>query len=95
MEWWNKNWTLLKYDIQKIWYKKGEAFLAKNTVPTLIHGGGFIMFSGCFSSESTGQLIAIREIMKSEDYIKILFENPQLSVQNLNLGWQFTFQQDN
>ena len=33
--------------------------------------------------------------MKSEDYIKMLDENLQLSMQNLDLGWQFTFQQDN
>ncbi len=53
------------------------------------------MFWGCFSSRGTGQLIAIRGIMKSEDYIKILDENLQLSVQNLDLSRQFTFQQDN
>ena len=25
------------YDVQKIWYKKGEVFLPKNAVPTLKH----------------------------------------------------------
>ena len=43
----------------------------------------------------TGQLIAMRAIMKSEDYIKTLDENLQLSVQNPNLSWRFTFQQNN
>ena len=38
-----------------------------------------MVFSGCFSSTETGQLIAIRGIMKSEDYIRILDENLQLS----------------
>ena len=33
--------------------------------------------------------------MKSEAYIKIMEENLQLSAQDLDLGWQFTFQQDN
>ena len=33
--------------------------------------------------------------MKSEDYIKILDENLQLSAQNFDLGWWFTFQQNN
>ena len=33
--------------------------------------------------------------MKSEDYIKILAKNPQLSVQNPDLVQWFTFQQDN
>ena len=33
--------------------------------------------------------------MKSEDYIKILDENTQLSAQNLDLGRRLAFQQDN
>ena len=53
------------------------------------------MFWGSFSSRGTGQSIAIRGITKSEDYIKILNENLQLSVQTLDLGQWFTFQQDN
>ena len=53
---------------------KNKAFLPKNTVPTLKHGGS-LMFSGCFSLRRTGQLLAIRGIMKSEDNIKILDEN--------------------
>ena len=47
----------------------------------------------CFGSK--GQLIVIRGIIKSEDYIKILDENLQLPVQNLDPGQQFIFQQDN
>ena len=82
-------------DVQKIWRKKVVRFLPKNTVPTLKHGGGLMMFWGCFRSRGTGQLIAIREIIKYEDYIKILDEILQLSVQNLDLGQQFTFQLDN
>ena len=57
---------------------------------TLKHGDSLMMFS-----KGTGQLIAITGIMKSEDYIKILDENVWLSVQNLDLGWWFNFQQDN
>ena len=44
---------------------------------------GLMMFCGCFSSRGTGQLIALRGIKKSEDYIKILDENLQLLAQNL------------
>ena len=51
-----------------------------------------MMFWGCFSSRGIGQLIAI---MKSEDYLKILDENLQLSMQNVDLGQWLTFQQDN
>ena len=39
--------------------------------------------------EGAGKSIAIRGIMKSEDYIKI----QQLSAQNLDLNQRFTFQQ--
>ena len=52
-----------------------EGFHPKNTVQTLKYGGGSMMFSGCFSSRGTGQLIAIRGIMKPENYIKIHDEN--------------------
>ena len=44
------------------------------------------MFWGYFSSRVIGQVIAIRGIMKAEDYIKILNENLQLSAQNLDLS---------
>ena len=66
-------------DVQKIWQKKGEAFLSKNTVSTLKLEGSS-MFWGSFSSRGTGWLIAMRGIMKFEDYIRILMENTQLSV---------------
>ena len=49
------------------------------------------MFLGYFTTK-TGKLVAIREIIKSEDYIKILDENQQLSEKNLDLHQQFTFQ---
>ena len=54
-----------------------------------------MIFWGGFRSRGTGQLIAIRKIMKPGDYNKILDENIQLSVQNLVLGQQFTFYRDN
>ena len=82
------------HDVEKIWHKKSDTFLPKNAVPTSKHGGSSMKFWSCFSLRGTGQLILIREIKKSEDYIKILDKNLQLSAQNLDLGWQFTFQQD-
>ena len=75
--------------------KKGEAFLPKNTVPTVKHGGGSLMFWGAFSSSGTGKLVAIKGIMKSEHYIRILDENLKVSAQNLGLGRCFIFQHDN
>ena len=90
-----KNFGLFEHnDVHKIWHKKGEAFLPKNTVLTFEPGGGLMIFLGCFSSRGTGQLIAIRGIMKFVDCIKILDENLQLSEQNVDVDQQFTFQQD-
>ena len=59
-----------------------------DTVPTLKHGGGSMRFR-----RGTGQLTAIREIMKSEDYIKILNENLLPSAQNLDPSQRFTLPQ--
>ena len=53
-----------------------------------------MMFLVYFTSRGTGQLIARRGIMKSEDYMKILVKSLQLSGQNLDLGRRSNFQQD-
>ena len=82
-------------DVKKIWRKKGEAFLPKNTVPTVKHGGGSMMFWGCFSSSGTGNLVAIDGIMRSDDYIRILDENLKPSALSLGLGRRWAFQHDN
>ena len=52
--------------------KKTEAFHPKNIAPALKDGSNLMMIWDCFISKGTGRLIAIKEIMKSEDYIKIL-----------------------
>ena len=80
-------------DVQKIWRKKCEALLLKNTVSALKHGGSSMMFWDCFISKNW--IIAVRWITKSEKYTKILDKNLQLSSQNLDLGQRFTFQIDN
>lgn len=80
---------------RKIWRKNGEALLPKNTVPTVKHGGGSLMFWGAFSSSGTGELIPIKGIMRSEDYIKVLDDNLMSTVLRLGLGRRFIFQQDN
>ena len=59
-------------EVYKIQHKKSEAFLPKNTVPTLKYGGCLMVFWDCFSLRETGQLIAIRGIIKSEANIKVL-----------------------
>ena len=71
-----------------IWRKPG-------TIPTVKHGGGSIMLSGCFSAAGTGRPVRIKAKINREKYREILNENLLQSTQDLRLGRSFTFQQDN
>ncbi|KAK3571312.1 hypothetical protein QTP86_005948 [Hemibagrus guttatus] len=88
-------------DVAFIWRKKREAFNPKNTIPTVKHGGGNLMFWGCFSASGPGNLITVNGTMKKEQYIKILNNNNnnnnniRQSSEKLGLGHQWTFQHDN
>ncbi|KAK3571603.1 hypothetical protein QTP86_015338 [Hemibagrus guttatus] len=83
-------------DVAFIWCKKGEAFNPKNTIPTVKHGGGNLMFWGCFSAGGPGNLITVSGTMKKEQYIKILNNNIiRQSAEKLGLGHQWTFQHEN
>ncbi|KAK3517093.1 hypothetical protein QTP86_004153, partial [Hemibagrus guttatus] len=82
-------------DVAFIWHKKGEAFNPKNTIPSVKHGGGNLMFWGCFSAGGPGNLITVNGTMKKEQYIKILNNNIRQSAEKLGLGHQWTFQHDN
>ncbi|KAI4900894.1 hypothetical protein NFI96_031877, partial [Prochilodus magdalenae] len=82
-------------DVCTIWRKKGEAFNPKNTIPTVKHGGGNLMFWGCFSANGPGNLIAVNGTMKKEQYIKILNNNIRQSAEKLGLGNRWTFQHVN
>ncbi|KAK3518577.1 hypothetical protein QTP70_004094 [Hemibagrus guttatus] len=82
-------------DVAFILCKKGEAFNPKNTIPTVKHGGGNLMFWGCFLAGGPGNLITVNGTMKKEQYIKILNNNIRQSAEKLGLGHQWTFQHDN
>ncbi|KAK3552729.1 hypothetical protein QTP86_021114 [Hemibagrus guttatus] len=71
------------------------AFNPKITIPTVKHGGGNLMFWGCFSAGGPGNLITVNSTMKKEQYIKILNNNIRQSAEKLGLGHQWTFQHDN
>ncbi|CAJ0933020.1 unnamed protein product [Ranitomeya imitator] len=65
-------------------------------VPTDKHGGGSLMFWGCFAASGTGLLDRVHGIMKSEDYQQILQHNVGPSVRKLGLPQRsWVFQQDN
>ena len=64
-------------------------------MPTVKHGGGNIIFWGCFADSGVGPLVKINGIMKKEQYKKILEDNLKDTAANLQLGHQWTFMQDN
>ena len=78
-----------------LWRTKGEAFSPKKTVPTVKNGGGKITLWGCFSSQSTGNLVRIQGIIRGENYIQIHDGNLKESAQKFHLGDNWKFQQDN
>ena len=55
-------------DQRYIWRKKNEAYVEKNTLPTVKHGGDSLMFWGCFESLGTGNLQRVDGIMNSIKY---------------------------
>ncbi|CAJ0929288.1 unnamed protein product [Ranitomeya imitator] len=63
---------------------KNEAYQQKNTVPTVKHGGGSVMFWGCFAASGTGFLDSVQDTMKSQDYQGILEKNVLSSVRKLS-----------
>ncbi|CAJ0962494.1 unnamed protein product [Ranitomeya imitator] len=69
----------------RVYRRKKEAFKEKNTVPTVKHGGGSLMFWGFFAASGTGLLYHVHGIMKSEDYQQILQHNVGSSVRKLGL----------
>ena len=78
-----------------VWRKDGEAYLPKNTVPTVKFGGGSIMIWGCFSAKGVGKVSVIDGKMNVESYQKILQDNLMTSVEKLRLPPDWIFQQDN
>lgn len=76
--------------------RKNEAFKEKNTIPTVKHGGGSVMFWGCFAAPGTGCLESVQGTMKSQDYQGILERNVLPSVRKLCLSRRsWVLQQDN
>lgn len=78
-----------------VWRKPNTEFEVKNLQSTVKHGGGGVMVWGCMSSSGVGNLVFIEGTMDQYVYLNILKENLKKSVENLNLGVDFYFQQDN
>ncbi|GFX88982.1 transposable element Tc1 transposase [Trichonephila clavipes] len=67
----------------------------KHTIPTVKHGGGSVMVLGCMATSGVGKLVFIDGIMHKMAYLNILQNNLKESADNLGLGSNFIFKQDN
>lgn len=82
-------------DVAYVWRKKDEAHNPKNTIPTVKHGGGNLMFWGSFSASGPGSLVKVNGIMKKEQYLEIIKDNIRQDAEKLALGPDWILQQDN
>lgn len=61
-------------------------FQRKGHCPTVTHGGGSVMFWGCFAAPGTGWLESVQGTLKSQDYWGILCWNVLPSDRELGLS---------
>ncbi|GFU98003.1 transposable element Tc1 transposase [Trichonephila clavipes] len=78
-----------------VWRKPNTSHHPKHTIPTVKHGGGSVMVWGCMATSGVGKLVLIDGIMHKMAYLNILQNNLKESADNLGLGSNFIFQQDN
>ncbi|GBM91035.1 Transposable element Tc1 transposase [Araneus ventricosus] len=78
-----------------VWRRKNEEHNPKNLVGTIKYGGGGVLVWGCRSASGLGNLIFIDGLMNQALYLNILRDNLKLSAQNLGIGNNFVFYQDN
>lgn len=64
-------------------------------MPIVKHGGRQPMIWGCISSNGVGRLEFIETIMDKYAYLNVLKRNLKQSVDELGLGREYYFQQDN
>lgn len=79
----------------KVWRKTNEELKLKNLKATVKHGGGSVMVWGAMAAAGVGNLVFVEGIMDHRQYLTILQQNLLPSIEKLNLGDQWIFQQDN
>lgn len=80
---------------RRIYRMNGAALKEQNLYATVKHGRGHVMVWGCMSASGVGKLVFIDGIMEKTQYLRILQENLQASVDQLELGTGYRFYQDN
>jgi transposase len=75
--------------------KTGEQFRNDTVQATVKHGGGSVMYWGCFGNNTPGELSKIEGIMKKEKYKSILEQHAFPSGKEIFAGQKWYFQQDN
>ncbi|GBN32391.1 Transposable element Tc1 transposase [Araneus ventricosus] len=78
-----------------VWRRKNEELNPKNFVGRVKYGGGDVLVWGCMSASGLGNLVFIDGIMNHALSLNILRDNLKLSAQNLGIGNNFVFYQDN
>ncbi|GBO07556.1 hypothetical protein AVEN_2461-1, partial [Araneus ventricosus] len=78
-----------------VWRRKNEELNPKNLVGTVKYGGGGVLVWGCMSASGLSDLVFIDDIMNHAPYLNILRDNLKLSAQNVGIGNNFVFYQDN
>ncbi|GFW24664.1 transposable element Tcb1 transposase [Trichonephila clavipes] len=78
-----------------VWRKQGTALEKENLVPTVKYGGGGVMVWGCMAANGVGRRTFIDSTLNHMGFINILKENLKQGEQDLNLGDDFWFQEDN
>ncbi|GBM87229.1 Transposable element Tc1 transposase [Araneus ventricosus] len=78
-----------------VWRRKNEELNPKNLVGTVKYGGGGVLVWECMSASGLGNLVFIDGIINHALYLNILRDNLKLSAQNLGIGNNFVFYQDN
>ncbi|KAK3567122.1 hypothetical protein QTP86_010083 [Hemibagrus guttatus] len=78
----------------RVWRRKNAELHPKNTIPTVKHGGGNMLW-GCFSAKGPGRLIRVKERMNGAMYREILSKNLLPSARALKMKRGWVFQHDN
>ena len=80
---------------RRIWRKPNSAYLPKSIIPPVKHGGGSLLFWGCFSAKGTEQLHGIEGTMNGAMYRQILEDHLLLSAGVLKMGRGWVFNDQN